>query len=141
MSSFGCRPATARAVSLGYHVSLSPRPFPNNAVAGENRSCVPREREPRAICDVHDTGDDYWAGGIDLLILRVADCLRRAGVDTAETQLRRVAEEVVLDAVQFVLDWVEASGPDGSEPAVEILGAPPPVVAPAVAAGSQDASP
>jgi len=96
MSSFGCHPPTARPVSIG------------GATANEIGSYVPREREPRAICGVHDTGDDYWAGGIDLLILRVADRLRRAGIDTAETQLRRVAEEVVLDAARFVLDWVEA---------------------------------
>lgn len=52
--------------------------------------------------------DDRWAGGIDLLILRVADWLRRAGAEMPERQLRRVAEAIVQDAAGFALEWAEA---------------------------------
>jgi hypothetical protein len=93
--SSGCRSAAAHPLSRG------------GTIAGEIRSCAPLEREARAGCDADAVGDDYWAGGVDLLILRVADHLRRAGADMPEELLRRVAEEVVLDAARFVLDWAE----------------------------------
>ena len=98
MPSSGSRHATARRLAV------------DGATGGEIQSCAPEDRAPPAIRDAHHAGDDYWLSGVDLLILRVADRLRRAGVDMPEDQLCRVAEDSVLDAAHFVLDWVEGPG-------------------------------
>ena len=101
------------------------RPFsPESATAGETGPHMPRRQEPRANGAVRATGDDYWAPEIDLLILRVVDRMRRAGVVMAEAQWRQLAEDLVLDAARVVLDWVEAPAVAVSAPALEARGAP-----------------
>ena len=80
--------------------------------------------------DVHDGVHGHGAGGdgagsVDQLIARVARRLGDAHTQLPREQLQRMAEEVVLDTVRFVLHWVEspASGsapfrdaPDDDEP-------------------------
>lgn len=48
------------------------------------------------------------AGSVDQLIARVAGRLRSAHPQLPEHRLHELAEEVVQDAVRFVLGWVEA---------------------------------
>ena len=128
MPSFLRHAALARPSSPTYDPSVSPRTFPDDAIAGEIHSCAPPDGEERASGALHDAGDDYWAAEIDLVILRTADHLRRAGVELPDVQLRRVAEEVVLGAAHFVLDWVERPRSGVSPPALGARAAPLPPV-------------
>jgi hypothetical protein len=67
----------------------------------------------------HDAGGDH-VGSVDQLIARVAGRLRRARTPLPEEQLRRLAEDVVLDTVRFALGWVESpvggAAPSGDAP-------------------------
>lgn len=132
MPPFVRRPETAHHESRG------------GAAGDELRSVIPRTRAGRglghspALGDAA-LGDDYWAAEVDLLILRVADRLRRAGADLPNARLRQVAEQVVLDAACFVLDWVEASAAAGPVWASEVMHAPSPGDAPLPADAGHDA--
>src|SRR5215212_1791882 len=128
MSSFGYRSGAARPLS------------PGNTIVGEIRPSMPRAREAHAISDVHAAGGDYWASGVDLLILRVVHRLRRAGVEMPAARLRPVAEEAVLDAARFVLDWAEAPGADASVRELGVVHAPSGAVAPTAAGGNEGTS-
>jgi hypothetical protein len=124
MPSFLHHATTTRPPSRGYDAPASPRTLLDGAIAGEIHPSVPPDAESRATGDAHAVGDDYWAAGIDLVILRAADQLRRTGIVLPDAQLRRVAEEVVLDTAHFVLDWVEGRGTAVSPPGVDARGAP-----------------
>ena len=124
MPSFLRHAALTRPSSPGHDGSVSPRAFPDGAIAGEIRSCVPADGEDRATGDVNTVGDDYWAAEVDLVILRTADHLRRAGLELPDARLRRLAEDVVLGAAHFVLDWVEGPRTGVSPPALAARVAP-----------------
>ena len=68
----------------------------------------------------HGHAHDDGAGTVDQLIARVARRLGDAHAPLPRDQLQRMAEEVVLDAVRFVLHWVESptsdAAPDGDAP-------------------------
>lgn len=51
---------------------------------------------------------DADARTVDDLVARVTSRLRRARTPLPDERLRRLAEELVLDATRFALDWVES---------------------------------
>ena len=61
-------------------------------------------------------GGQDAAESVDQLIARVAGRLRGIHAPLPEEHLRGMAEEVVLDAVRFVLGWVEAPAGDAASP-------------------------
>ena len=121
------RSTVAFPPSPGQRASTSAHPSRRGAIAGEIPARVPAERNADGLAGARAAGDDYWVAGVDRLILHVADRLRRAGTSLPEARLRRLAEEVVLDAARFVLDWVEpppaaapmraSDGPHAASPA------------------------
>ncbi|HEU4630639.1 MAG TPA: hypothetical protein VFS08_12890 [Gemmatimonadaceae bacterium] len=84
--------------------------LPPSRSVGAPRPGLPPARGRDGVGEAPAVADDHWATGIDLLILRVADRLRRTGVDLPEARLHGLAEQLVLDATRVVLDWVEAGG-------------------------------
>jgi hypothetical protein len=94
-------PRAARRFDVG------PARSPGSVIVNGARSGTRPPGKIRGVGDAPATEDDYWAAGVDLLILRVADRLRFAGAALPDALLRDVAEQVVLDAARFALDWME----------------------------------